>query len=78
MLEDCLVFADVKTFDLLLGYCPNKHLHIFGFHHQLDGVVDIDAMTLTTAEKCRECGCEVKRVDKIKWSKDVVFGGLGI
>jgi hypothetical protein len=77
MMDD-LVFASITSHDLLLGKCPNGHLHIFGFYHQLDGEVDTIAMTLTTKATCEECGCEVKRVDKLAYSKDMVTEGAGI
>ena len=42
-------FAKMNGLDLLIGHCPNKHLHIFGFPQQLDGTLNKDAMTYTTA-----------------------------
>ena len=79
MMSD-LVFANITTLDLLMGKCPNGHIHIFGFYHQLDGdsIIDVATMTLTTIAACEECGCEVKRVDKLAWSKDTVTEGAGI
>lgn len=73
-----LLFADLRGLDICIGYCPNKHLHIFGGAQQLKGAVDTVTMTMTTVVECAECGCEIRRVDKLKWDTSLMSEGAGI
>ena len=76
-----LCFAKINNFDLLVGYCPNKHLHIFGFHSDIkeeNKIVDIDKMMMTITDQCRDCGCEVTNKLTLCWHPGLMGDGAGI
>ena len=71
----------IDTLDLLVGYCPNEHLHIFGFWQQLkpdEMCVNTKTMKVTLSQECRECGCEVNQDYPLYWDHSGLANGAGI
>lgn len=78
---DGLVLKRVTNMHLLVGKCPNRHWHIFGFYHQLrddQKIIDVEAMQVHIRDNCRDCGCAVEQSLALCWSNDVFTGGAGI
>lgn len=73
-----LVFSKITHMSLLVGKCPNKHLHIFGFIQQCDWEVNLDIMKARTTAKCGECECEVVSEYSVEWDKTLQYMGSGI
>jgi hypothetical protein len=81
VVEAGLIYSKITNHSLLFGYCPNKHLHIFGFIRQIDDIdIDLKKMKATISAPCREfnCGCLVTQSYSIEWEKDLVCDGAGI
>ncbi len=77
-----LVLDGITNMHLIARKCPNGHTHIFGFFHEIPleafGEPDLQAMTVTVTRPCYQCGCEVKKVFKLKWDADAMIDGAGI
>lgn len=79
--QGLLRLKNVTNMDLLVGRCPNDHLNIFGFYHQFrdeEKHVDLEAMTVTITQNCRECCCRVKTVLSVIWDARGLINGDGI
>ena len=76
-----LVLAKVTTMSLLIGRCPNEHMHIFGFYHQIPDEaksVDLESMMVSVQVPCRECGCSVRSRYSVRWDGEMLIDGAGI